>query len=202
MTVQDGGQHLDRVGTERLPAATAVDEDIWRPLLEGRPESVTLLYERYGTLAHTLARRVLRDPQAAEDAVQDAFLSVWRKASTYSSARGSLRSWLCTIVRNRAIDGTRGRAGRPRLEIPLELVVEPSQDPDVCDQAITNLDADWVRACLSALSPVERQTLELAYYDGYSQSEIARLMDVPLGTVKGRTRAGLGKLRTALAGAR
>jgi RNA polymerase sigma-70 factor, ECF subfamily len=190
----DGPAHAD-------PAPPA-DHDIWRPLLEGQPSAVSLLYERYGVLAFTLAYRVLNDRQAAEDVVQDAFLAVWQRAATYSAARGSLRSWLCAIVRNCAIDRTRGRAARRRLDIPFEEAIGHPDGADVCADVIRILDADRVRASMSALSTAERQTLELAYYGGHSQSEIARLMCVPLGTVKGRTRAGLGKLRRELAAAR
>jgi RNA polymerase sigma-70 factor (ECF subfamily) len=92
----------------------------------------------------------------------------------------------------------RGRAGRSRLDVPFEEAIGHPDAADVCADAIRILDADRVRASMSALSPAERQTLELAYYGGHSQSEIARLMCVPLGTVKSRTRAGLGKLRREL----
>jgi RNA polymerase sigma-70 factor, ECF subfamily len=187
-----------RRGSGSAPPVSPADDDIWRPLLDGRPHAVTLLYERYGGLAYTLAYRVLLDHHAAEDVVQDAFLSVWRNARTYSAARGSLRSWLCTIVRNRAVDRRRGHAGRSRLDRPFEEAVGQPAAVDVCTEVIGILDADRVRASMSALSPAERQTLELAYYGGRTQTEIARLMSVPLGTVKGRTRAGLGKLREAL----
>jgi RNA polymerase sigma-70 factor, ECF subfamily len=182
--------------------ASPADDDIWRPLLEGEPHAMALLYERYGALAYTLADRVLHDRYAAEDVVQDAFLAVWQRAGTYSAARGSLRSWLCAIVRNRALDRTRGRAAHSRLDVPFEEAIGRPDGVDVCADVIRILDADRVRASMSALSPAERQTLELAYYGGHSQSEIARLMCVPLGTVKGRARTGLGKLRRELIGIR
>ena len=176
----------------------AVDDDVWPRLLEGHPEAVEILYDRYGALAYTLAHRILRDQQAAEDVVQDAFLSVWRNAATYSAARGSLRSWLCAIVRNRAIDRTRGRAGRSRLDGRLDVSCARSDTVDVCDQVIGTLEGERVRVSLSSLPAPQRQTLELAYFDGYTQSEIAQRMNVPLGTVKGRTRAGLMRLRNLL----
>ena len=176
----------------------AVDDDVWPRLLEGHPEAVEILYDRYGALAYTLAHRILRDQQAAEDVVQDAFLSVWRNAATYSAARGSLRSWLCAIVRNRAIDRTRGRAGRSRLDGRLDVSAHGCEAVDVCDQVIGRLEGERVRVSLSSLPAPQRETLELAYFDGYTQSEIARRMNVPLGTVKGRTRAGLMRLRSLL----
>jgi RNA polymerase sigma-70 factor, ECF subfamily len=176
----------------------AVDDDVWPRLLAGHPESVEILYGRYGALAYTLAHRILRDQQAAEDVVQDAFLSLWRNAGTYSAARGSLRSWLCAIVRNRAIDRTRGRAGRSRLDGRLDVSSCESEAVDVCDQVIGTLERERVRLSLSSLPAPQRETLELAYFDGYTQSEIALRMNVPLGTVKGRTRAGLMRLRNLL----
>jgi RNA polymerase sigma-70 factor, ECF subfamily len=176
----------------------AVDDDVWPRLLAGHPEAVEILYGRYGALAYTLAHRILRDQQAAEDVVQDAFLSLWRNAGTYSAARGSLRSWLCAIVRNRAIDRTRGRAGRSRLDGRLDASSCESEAVDVCDQVIGTLERERVRVSLSSLPAPQRETLELAYFDGYTQSEIALRMNVPLGTVKGRTRAGLMRLRNLL----
>jgi RNA polymerase sigma-70 factor (ECF subfamily) len=171
---------------------------VWPQLLDGRPEAVEILYGRYGALAYTLAHRILRDQHAAEDVVQDAFLSLWRHARTYSAARGSLRSWLCAIVRNRAIDRTRGRAGRSRLDGRLDVHAWIAEAVDVSDQVIGTLEGERVRVGLSSLPEPQRRTLELAYFDGYTQSEIAGRMHVPLGTVKGRTRAGLMRLRDLL----
>jgi RNA polymerase sigma-70 factor, ECF subfamily len=182
----------------RPPSVSAVDDDVWPLLVAGRPEAVERLYERYGALAYTLAHRVLRDPGAAEDVVQDAFLAMWRNARTYSVTRGSLRSWLCTIVRNRAIDRMRGRAGRSRLDVPLDVTADRSDGVDVADRVVERFEAERVRLGLSTLSAPQRQTLELAYYGGLSQTEIAGQMNVPLGTVKGRTRAGLQRLRALL----
>jgi RNA polymerase sigma-70 factor (ECF subfamily) len=179
-------------------SACAIDDDVWPRLLDADPEAVEILYGRYGALAYALAHRILRDQQEAEDVVQDAFLSLWRNAGTYSAARGSLRSWLCTIVRNRAIDRTRGRAGRSRQDGRLDVSSCESEAVDVCEQVIGTLEGERVRASLSSLPAAQRQTLELAYFDGCTQSEIALRMNVPLGTVKGRTRAGLMRLRELL----
>ncbi|MDQ2960319.1 MAG: sigma-70 family RNA polymerase sigma factor [Candidatus Dormibacteraeota bacterium] len=170
-------------------------------LSRAEPEGIEMLYDRYGSLAYTLAYRVLNDAGNAEDVVQEAFLSIWRRASTYRSDRGSLRTWVCSIVHHRALDRLRGRAGRARLDMGIEHApVEASSISDTWDRVAESLERDEIRVALGALSMEQRETIELAYFGGYSQVEISDLMKVPLGTVKGRTRLALRKLRDALAG--
>lgn len=165
----------------------------------GEPEGIELLYDRYGTLAYSLAFRILHDTGAAEDVVQEAFLSVWRRASTYRSQRGSLRTWVCSIVHHRALDRLRGRAGRARGDVALEHApIEATSISDTWDRVVESLERDEVRSALAELSVEQRETIELAYFGGYSQTEISDLMGVPLGTVKGRTRLALSKLRSTL----
>ncbi|TMC48811.1 MAG: sigma-70 family RNA polymerase sigma factor [Chloroflexi bacterium] len=176
------------------------DERILELLGQASPEGIELLYDRYGALAFTLARRVLDDEAAAEDVVQESFLSIWRRSATFDPRRGSLRTWVCSIVRHRALDRLRGRSGRARHDLPLELAVEHTSISDTWDQVSEQLERDAVRRALGELSPEQRQTLELAYYGGYSQSDISSLMAVPLGTVKGRTRLALRRLRQVLEG--
>lgn len=174
------------------------DDDITRLISRSSPEGIEALYDRYGPLAYTVALRILSDQSAAEDVVQEAFLAVWRRGATYQAARGSLRAWLCTIVRNRAIDRLRGERGRPHVEAPTviqEREVSPS-DPWAAVEA--ELTGHEVRRALAGLPVEQRQTIELAYFGGYSQSEIAATMEVPLGTVKGRVRMAMEKLRVAL----
>ena len=165
---------------------------------QGVPEGVEMLYDRYGGLAYSLAHRILGDPASAEDVVQEAFLSIWRGATTYRPERGGVRSWLCRVVHNRSIDRLRGRSFRPRHELPLEKASEEPSVSDTWESVAAELERDHIRAALAALPLEQRQTIELAYYGGYSQSEISDLMHVPLGTVKGRTRMALQKLRSAL----
>jgi RNA polymerase sigma-70 factor, ECF subfamily len=175
------------------------DDDIVRSISAHSPEGIEALYDRYGGLAHTVALRILGDRGAAEDVVQEAFLSVWRRGSTYQQGRGSLRSWICTIVRNRAIDRLRGDRHRTRLDTSME---GQSIEPAITDPwaaVALELSGEEVRKALADLPPEQRQTIELAYYGGYSQSEIATAMEVPLGTVKGRVRIALDKLRASLA---
>jgi RNA polymerase sigma-70 factor, ECF subfamily len=168
-------------------------------LARAEPEGVEMLYDRYSGLAYTLAFRVLNDAGAAEDVVQEAFLSVWRRASTYHSDRGSLRTWVCSIVHHRALDRLRGRAGRARQDVALEHApIEVTSVSDTWDQVANALEREQVRSALNELSVEQRETIELAYFGGYSQSEISDLMHVPLGTVKGRTRLALRKLRGVL----
>lgn len=187
----DGGADDDRV--------TGPDDRMLELLSRGEPEGVEMLYDRYGRLAYTLAFRVLSDSGAAEDVVQDAFLSIWRRASTYRSDRGSLRTWVCSIVHHRALDRLRGRAGRARQDVALEHApVEASSISDTWERVAEELERDQIRTALGELSVEQRETIELAYYGGYSQTEISELMKVPLGTVKGRTRLALRKLRGVL----
>ena len=181
----------------------APDRDVADLLAEGRPEAIELLYDRYGGLAYALALRVLGDGAAAEDVVQEAFLAIWRRRETYRPDRGGLRSWVCAIVHHRAIDRLRGRAGRIRSEVPFDplesdgtAVAGPSAD--MWETVSLEIEREHVRRALADLSSDHRQTLELAYYGGYSQSEISSLLGVPLGTVKGRTRAALRHLRDLL----
>ena len=157
-----------------------------------------MLYDRYGGLAYSLAYRVLQDAAAAEDVVQEAFLSIWRRADSFRPERGSLRTWLCSIVHHRALDRLRGRAGRARGDVPLEGGHPDTVVPDMWETVSLQIERDQVRSALSELPADQRQTIELAYYGGYSQTEISSLMGVPLGTVKGRTRAALRKLRSTL----
>jgi RNA polymerase sigma-70 factor (ECF subfamily) len=168
-------------------------------LTRAEPEGIEMLYDKYSGLAYTLAFRVLNDAGAAEDVVQEAFLSIWRRASTYRSDRGSLRTWVCSIVHHRALDRLRGRSGRARQDVALEHApVEATSVSDTWDRVAEELQRDEVRVALGNLSMEQRETIELAYFGGYSQTEISDLMRVPLGTVKGRTRLALRKLRGVL----
>ena len=145
--------------------------------------------------------RVLGDPGRAEDAVQDAFVSVWSHAATFDAERGSLRAWLLTSVRNRCIDHLRGRAGRERKELGLEpeaaYAVSPS---DPWREVALSLERSAVRDAMASLPAEQRQVVELAYYGGYSHHEISGLTRVPLGTVKGRMRLALEKMGSFLRG--
>ena len=156
------------------------------------------LYEHYGAMAFAIAYRITGDRTAAEDVVQEAFLGAWRNAARYVDARGSVRTWLLSIVHHRAIDAVRRR--RPTLELPE--AESPLPDvltlPDTWAEVERGLDRETVLAALASISAVQREAIELAYFNGLTQTEIAGRIGVPLGTVKGRLRLGLAGLRAAL----
>lgn len=145
--------------------------------------------------------RVLGDPARAEDAVQDAFLNVWNRASSFDAARGSLRAWLLTTVRNRCIDYLRGRGSHERREEELEPDAGDSQSrSDPWREVALSLERGAVRDAMASLPSEQRQVVEMAYFGGYSHSEIADMTGVPLGTVKGRMRLALEKMSSYLRG--
>lgn len=157
------------------------------------------LYDQHGALAFALAYRIVRDRGVAEDVVQDAFLALWRNAHRYDPSRASMRSWLCRIVRNRAIDRLRGTSGRQRNDQSLDALTSICSSSDVVSDVIHRDEARAVVAALAALPAAQREAIELAYYGGYSQSEIAAMTARPLGTIKGRTRLAMRSLAAALA---
>jgi RNA polymerase sigma-70 factor, ECF subfamily len=160
--------------------------------------ALDLLYEQYGAMAFSIAYRITGDRSAAEDVVQDAFLGAWRNAGRYAGARGSVRTWLLSIVHHRAIDAIRRR--RPTVELPDSEAILPDTLtlPDAWGDVELRLDREAVQAALTRISDVQREAIELAYFGGLTQTEIAERTGVPLGTVKGRLRLGLQGMRAAL----
>jgi RNA polymerase sigma factor (sigma-70 family) len=181
--------------------ASAVD-DADRAVLErvagGDHGAIEILYERYKSMTYALALRITGDSALAEDVVQDAFVGAWRNAARYEQGRGSVKTWLLSIVHHRAIDATRRR--RPTTQLPE--AEGPTPAPlivsDVWPEVAGRLDREAVLAALSTLSDVQREALELGYFGGLTQQEIATRTDTPLGTVKSRMRLGLLALRRAL----
>jgi RNA polymerase sigma-70 factor (ECF subfamily) len=147
------------------------------------------LYDRYAGLAYGLALRILRDAAEAQDVVQEVFVQVWRQAGRYDPARGTPEAWVCTIARTRALDRVRRRAARRE---------ERSAPPAPSTRAPAADEALAVRSALGSLPSEQREALELAYFEGLTQSEIARRLGEPLGTVKSRIRTGMMRLREAL----
>jgi RNA polymerase sigma-70 factor (ECF subfamily) len=190
---------VDRAAVPGAPSV-ASDEELLAGLAAGRTESLDLLYERYASMAYGIARRITDDDALAEDVVQDAFLGAWRSAERYVAGRGSVKTWLLSIVHHRAIDAIRRR--RPVSELPEETegarTPAPLTFPDVWGEVAGRLDADAVRSALGALPPAQREALELAYFGGLSQAEIAARTGVPLGTVKSRVRLALVGMRRGL----
>jgi RNA polymerase sigma-70 factor (ECF subfamily) len=158
--------------------------------------ALATLYDRYGRIAYALAYRILGEAEAAEDVVHDGFISAWRGAGSYRAERGNVRGWLLSIIHHRAVDVLRRKTTfRPA---PLEIAEQRPADDDTAEEAAKNVEHATVRAALEALPVAQRRTIELAYFGGYTHVELAQLMGVPLGTVKGRMRIGLQKLRRAL----
>lgn len=187
------------------------DDELLAGVARLEPEPFETLYERHGAAAFALARHMLGSNGPAEDAVQEAFLNLWRSAGRYDCARGSVRSWLLCMVRHRSIDMLRKLRlqERHRMAVAgLEERIASGADTgsDLICRADTGADlicreqASLVRSALAALPPEQKRVLELAYFGGWTQTEIAEHFDMPLGTVKGRTRLGLEKLRWTLAG--
>lgn len=162
--------------------------------LAARDESALAeLFDRFGGLAYGVALRILDDSGRAEDAVQDAFVKLWDAAARFDPARGSLRTWVVAVVRNRSIDLLRGRSARERQELALrEDFGSAASGPE--EQASAAIEGAAVRAALAELPPDQRQAVQLAYFGGFTQAEIAGLTGVPLSTVKGRMRLAMDKL--------
>lgn len=154
------------------------------------------IYDRHAAASHGLAYRMLRERAAAEDVVQEAFIALWRTRHDYRPERGSLRSWLLTITRNRAIDAIR----RARHDTRTELVTDREREaPERTDEeALLHLEAADIGIALRTLPDLQRQAVELSYFGGLSQTEIAERLGIPLGTVKSRLRLALRKLATQL----
>lgn len=156
------------------------------------------LYERYKTMAYSIAYRITNDATLADDVVQDAFLGAWRNAERYITGRGSVKTWLLAIVHHRAVDAVRRR--RLTTELPEREEIPPPQLrlPDVWSEVSANLDAETARGALAVLSDVQREAIELGYFGGLTQQEIAERTETPLGTVKSRMRLGLLAMRRVL----
>ena len=177
-----------------MDVKTSTDSQLIEALRSQSIEALEELYDRYNRVAMAVAYRVLGDRNLAEDVLQEAFLAVWRQAGGFSSGRGSVRSWFLSIVRHRAIDVTRGKVfSRERLS--LDQIVWEARYPDIWTEVSANLDRESIQNAVSELPDEQRETIMLAYFGGLSQREIAEKLEIPLGTVKGRTRLGMQKLR-------
>nr|WP_224282739.1 sigma-70 family RNA polymerase sigma factor [Streptomyces sp. LS1784] len=169
----------------------------------GDRTAYTRLYRAVATPVYGIALRTLRSPAHAEEVAQEVLLEVWRTAAAYRPARGTVMAWVLTIAHRRAVDRARAARAAADRELRAALreqpVLEPATEP-VAEQVERTFDALRVRSALARLSGVQRESLVLAYYGGYAQREIARILGVPLGTVKTRTRDGLLRLRAAFDG--
>ena len=192
-------EHLRAHGPGPPMTGTGRDDALLAQLIRsGDRAALGELYDRYASIALATAIRVVADREMAEDLVHDTFVTVWQKIDRFDAARGNLRSWLLTIVRNRGID--RLRASRPTIEVgeaDEQALLRTGGNP-TADAALRNLSGAQVRAAMAELPAEQRQAVELAYFEGHTYREIATLTGVPQGTANGRLRLALAKLRETL----
>jgi RNA polymerase sigma-70 factor, ECF subfamily len=176
------------------------DEEIMQLVQQGDPRAFELLYDRHGGAAFSLAYRMVGNRVNAEDISQEAFLSIWRSRLRYQPERGSVRTWVLGVVHHRAIDALRRNLVHDRRRVEGEGLAERQEAPELTDvEAARREEARNVRTALDTLPEDQCQVIELAYFGGFSHSQIADMLEMPIGTVKGRMRLGLEKLRNRLA---
>ena len=198
--VLSAGATLYRQENWLTDSSVAHDDDalIAERIRSGDREALGDLYDRYAPAAMAVALRVLADRPAAEDVVHDAFVVIWQKIDRFDGERGSLRAWLLTVVRNRAIDRVRGvRRGLEVGEADEQSLLRTSPNP-TWEEAVARISASELRLAVATLPDEQRQAIELAYFGGRTYREIARLTGVPEGTANGRLRLALVKLRSSL----
>lgn len=177
------------------------DEEVMQLVQSGDPNAFEVLYDRHGGAAFSLAYRIVGHAAGAEDVTQEAFISIWRSRLRYDVTRGSVRTWVLGIVHNRAIDGLRRNTVHERRRASMEGLAERKEAPERTDvEAARREEARTVRDAIETLPADQRHAIELAYFGGFSHSEIAEMLEMPVGTVKGRMRLGLEKLRRQLGG--
>jgi RNA polymerase sigma-70 factor (ECF subfamily) len=176
------------------------DEDLMALVRDGEVRAFDVIFDRHSGAAFSLAYRMCGRRSMAEDVVQEAFLSLWRSGARYDRGRGSVRSWVLRVVHNRAIDAFRSENAKASRDVRDEGLAERLVAPERTDREVERRDdARQVRGALEQLPPDQRQVIELAYFGGFSHSQIAEMLELPAGTVKGRMRLGLAKLRMSLA---
>ena len=184
-----------------MALSALADEDLMQLVRRGDTLAFEVVYERHATAAFSLAYRMTAKRNTAEDVVQEAFLSLWRSGARYDRTRGSVRTWGLGIVHNRAIDALRRSMVHDRRRTSDEGIEERLESGERTDvEAARRDEAREVRSALRALPAEQSRVIELAYFGGFSHSEIAEMLDTPIGTVKGRMRLGLQKMRGELGG--
>jgi RNA polymerase sigma-70 factor (ECF subfamily) len=190
-----------RSASDRAGAALRqlADEDLMERVRESDASAFGVIYDRHSTAAFSLAYRMVGKRNQAEDVVQEAFLSLWRASARYDASRGSVRTWVLGIVHNRAIDALRRATVHDKRRASDEGLAERLDGGLRTDaEAARREECATVREALRALPPEQTQVIELAYFGGFTHTEIAEMLDTPVGTVKGRMRLGLGKMRERL----
>jgi RNA polymerase sigma-70 factor (ECF subfamily) len=179
--------------------ASLADEEVMHLVKEGDPRAFELLYDRHGGASFSLAYRMVGNRVTAEDISQEAFLSIWRSRARYQPERGSVRTWVLGIVHHRAIDALRRNLVHDRRRASAEGIEERHEARELTDVEVHRReDARQVRAALESLPEDQSRVIQLGYFGGYSHSQIAEMLEMPIGTVKGRMRLGLDKLRKGI----
>ncbi|WP_121254239.1 ECF RNA polymerase sigma factor SigK [Nocardioides ferulae] len=172
--------------------------DLLRRAARGDQAAFAQLYDATAARALGLATRVVRDPAQAEEVAQEAFLEIWRTASRFDPQRGSPLAWMMTIVHRKAVDRVRSAEAATRRDATYHRESEPVPHDATAEAAHASLEAHRVRTALGSLTPVQREALELAYFGGYTHTEVATMLELPVGTAKTRIRDGLIRLRDTM----
>lgn len=188
-----------RSSQSRRDLGALADEDLMEMVREGHARAFEVVFDRHAAPAFSLAYRMCGRRARAEDIVQEAFLSIWRSGARYDRPRGSVRSWILSTVHNRAVDAIRREVGKESRDVADEGLAERVPSADLTEAEVERHDdAHRVRTALSELPHDQRRVIELCYFGGFSHTQIADILELPAGTVKGRMRLGLSKLRVSL----
>lgn len=190
---------LVTVAPARSPGSAPDAEQLLAQVARGERASFEALYDLFAPTVFGLVRQVVKDRSVSEEVSQEVFVELWRSAPRFDPTRAKARSWICTIAHRRAVDAVRTEQGQRNRTERVSAQPAPADAPDVGNAVIIDLDRERVRSALAGLTDGQRQSIELAYYGGLSQTQIAEALDLPLGTVKTRVRDGLIRLRDALA---
>jgi len=174
------------------------DEELIRRVARGDTSAFEVVYQRYAPRILGLVRRVLRDPAQSEEVAQEVLVEVWRLAARFDPAQGSLRAWVTTMARRRAIDRVRAAQAADARDVAAAAAQHTPDFDQVSETVEIRLDAERVRHCLGGLTGLQRESIELAFFGGYSHREVSDLLEQPLGTIKTRLRDGLIRLRDCM----
>jgi RNA polymerase sigma-70 factor (ECF subfamily) len=185
--------------TRRGDLRDLADEDLMVLVGEGEARAFEIVFDRHGGPAFSLAYRMCGRRAVAEEVVQEAFLSLWRSGARYDRTRGSVRSWVLGVVHNRAVDSLRRHLARDSRNVADDGIIERMAAPELTDaEAARREESNAVRGALGELPAEQRQVIELAYFGGFTHTQIADMLGTPVGTIKGRMRLGLSKMRLLL----
>lgn len=196
--VAGGGRRSYLDSTMTTEAKAESDGELMARVHQHDAEALAELWDRYGRLVYSGILRVVRDASLAEDLAQETFLRIWNRTQGFDAHRGSIGSWLLTVARNRSIDYLRSTSGRERLALNVDDTNHASLCTDMEEDILSSEKSRQIRQAMASLSPNQRQAIELAYFEGLSQTEVALRMGKPLGTVKSWVRTALKALRVEL----